>query len=78
MVGQRHVRTLGVGGAGLAAAAGPVDVLSVLRLGQSQVVGAVPLGAAGFGDVPQGCAVSAEPSAVCELRLLSGAAGVSL
>lgn len=70
VVRQRYVSTLGFCGDGLAVA-GAVSVVSFFGLGQSEVVGAVPLGAAGFGEVPQGWTFSSEPSTVCELLLLT-------
>ena len=63
VVRQGHVRTLGLRGDG--------GVFSVLGLGESEVVGAVPFGAAGFCNVPQGRTFSGVPSTVCQLLLLA-------
>ena len=56
-------RRLGLRGRGRA--------LAVLGLGQRQIIGAVPLGAAGFGELPERGAVLGQPPAVGPLRLLS-------
>lgn len=67
VVGQCYVRTLWLrGGSGLA-----VPVFPVFRLRESQIVGAVPLRAAGFCDVPQRCTFLSVPSIVWQLLLLT-------
>lgn len=59
-VGQRHVSALGVRGH---------DALPVLGVGEGQVVGAVPLGAAGFGEVPRWAALVGTPPVARRLLL---------
>lgn len=60
VAGQRYLRMLGLGGRGLAA-------VRVFGLGERQVVGAVPLGAAGFREAPQRGAVFREAATAGQL-----------
>lgn len=69
MVGEGYVGILGIRSDRLTV--GAVSAVSVLGFWQSQIIGAVPLRAAGFGHVPQDCTFSTVPSAVWQLLLLT-------